>query len=235
MERPAKCFPSDFGLMYALSLDKSLSLTMSAPFLIKWSRSPLLHAAVRVSGILLCKRPAVVSWRDQWQPLYGLRKFRLKNVPQSAFHWGWAAPVSDVWNTQYHFGSHIWFSGSITGNSVTPGCRILKRLWKISAEGPVLLIRHPPVTPLSFKDRNCGSESGREQKGTIEQASFPGNRHIPSSSPDPKLMQKGDAYWGSMRQGRGQHLACSLLSPSIGSNMRMWSTLILKTNRVACV
>lgn len=73
------------------------------------------------------------------------------------------------------FGSHIWFSGSIAGNSVTPGCRILKRLQKISAEGPFLLINHLPVSLCHLKTEIEAQrvEGSRREQWSKQVAEFP--------------------------------------------------------------
>lgn len=68
---------------------------------------------------------------------------------QTAFHWGPSCcgqpqRWSETQKTNPLFGSHTWFPGFFVGYSVTPGCWILGRLWKISVEGPFLLINHLP-------------------------------------------------------------------------------------------
>lgn len=93
------------------------------------------------------KMPAVVSGWGQQEHVHVVCRFHLKNVGSQVPSTGEQQPQ---WCLQYtrlklSFGSHVWSSGSIAGHSVTPGCWILKRLQKISVEGPFLLINQLPV------------------------------------------------------------------------------------------
>lgn len=176
MERPEKCFQSwHLSHVCSLSLDKSLSLTMSVSFFIKWSQS-------LVPPTLPWE--AQVLWWDQWQPLHRVRRFRLKNVPLPL---GSSSP-GDVWNTQmYMCGWLLWLTHLI----LRVHCWLLGDSRLLNTEkatkdqcGRAFSADQPSSTciPLLFKDGNQGSESRREQKRTIEQVSgrgSHGNGHIP--------------------------------------------------------